>query len=372
MKTCLVALLGRKDEPADGVEDYCTFLAKALARRDVELTQVRVNWHQMGWIRALRQLREECEAWRGKWVIVQYTALAWSRRGFPFFVLAALALLRRGGARTAVLFHEPYRQGQHSPNRITPIRVACQDWVIHKLYQGADRCIFADPLGNISWLPRDHEKAAFVPIGANIPEPEWALPARAAESDVVKTVAVFCLTGMPKRRDELEDISHAMRFAASRGFRLRIVFCGRGTTEAAADISSAFRDIPVEVATEGLVDSGRIARILAASDVMLCVRGMLNPRRGSVIAGIACGLPIVGYGGEAEGTPLEEAGIKMVPLGDRSALGEALASVIGDQHLSESLRDRSRHAQREYFSWDKIAVRLIDALGLKLNRCQNA
>jgi glycosyltransferase involved in cell wall biosynthesis len=203
----------------------------------------------------------------------------------------------------------------------------------------------------------------FVPIGANIPEPASQSEIHIGQDRKVKTVAVFCLTEMPKREDELGDISHAVRHVSTLGLRLRVVFCGRGTPEAKDDIERAFSDIPVETSIEGLMDSRRIAEILAGSDAMLCVRGKVNPRRGSVIAGITCGLPIVGYGGEAEGTPLADAGLELVAHRDRNALGAALFRVLGDEDYSETLRCRSLHAQREYFSWDRIADALITALG---------
>src|SRR5579859_6478733 len=91
-QTQWVALLGRRDIPVDGVEDYCTFLAAGLARQGVQLTQVRVKWVERGWVGALRQLGREVKAWRGRWVLLQYTALAWSRRGFPVWTLAVLRL----------------------------------------------------------------------------------------------------------------------------------------------------------------------------------------------------------------------------------------------------------------------------------------
>src|SRR5487761_2159038 len=100
-----VALLGRKDEPTDGVEDYCTFLGRALADCGVELRAVRVPWLKQGWLGALRGLRRDAAAWRGQWVLLQYTALSWSRRGFPFGALAVLGVLRRRGVRCAVVFH---------------------------------------------------------------------------------------------------------------------------------------------------------------------------------------------------------------------------------------------------------------------------
>ena len=48
-----------------------------------------------------------------------------------------------------------------------------------------------------------------------------------------------------------------------------------------------------------------------SSDVMLCVRGEMNPTRGSAIAGIVCGLPIVGDGTSEKAFPISEAGVRL-------------------------------------------------------------
>lgn len=363
----MVALLGRKDEPTDGVEDYCTFLGEALARCGVELTQVRVDWHGSGWFSALRHLRRDCARWRGKWVFVQYTALGWSRRGFPFAALIVLTLLHRGGARVAVVFHEPYRQGDRWPRWIDRIRGGCQDWVIRKLYGGSEKCIFADPLEKIGWLPKDDTKAVFIPIGANIPEPVSRSERNDERNSMAKTVAVFCLTEAPHHKREVGDISHAVRVAATSGRKLRVVFVGRGTPEAREEIERMFEHISAEVSVLGVLRADQVSATLAGCDAMLSVRGKINPRRGSVIAGIACGLPIIGYAGTAEGTPLAEAGVELVPYGDREALGAALTRVLVDADLRNRLREKSLSAQREYFSWDKIAKTLISSLRLRTN-----
>src|SRR5579863_2967632 len=178
-----VAILGWKDTPTDGVADYCAFLAQALARHDVTMEQVRVAWAEKGWMRALRQLRRQHRDWDGSWVIFQYTALAWSGRGFPFLALAVTGVLRSEGCRVAVVFHEPHRQGASS-RWIDRIRGECQDWVIRRLYAQAEKCIFADPLESIGWLPSDDKKSSCIPIGANIPA--------CVSRDVVKTAAGGC------------------------------------------------------------------------------------------------------------------------------------------------------------------------------------
>ena len=122
-----IALLGRQDMPTDGIADYCLFLARGLAPQGIELEQVRAPWAEIGWIGALRRLRHESAGWRGQWVLLQYTAMSWSRRGFPFGAVAVLAVLRGRGVRCAIVFHEPGRQSESSARWIDQIRGACQD-----------------------------------------------------------------------------------------------------------------------------------------------------------------------------------------------------------------------------------------------------
>jgi glycosyltransferase involved in cell wall biosynthesis len=349
-----IALLGRRDTPVDGVEDYCTFLGKALEATGIELKQARVPWMESGWIGGLRWLAQESTSWGGKWVIVQYTALSWSRRGFPFAALAVLAILRSAGAQVAVVFHEPQRQG--GSRWIDRFRGVCQDWVIQKLFRGATKAIFADPLERIAWLPKNDAKAVIIPIGANVPEPAARTELPGAWDHKTKTVAVFCLTEPPKQRIELADISHAVQSAVTNGSKVRVVFLGRGTEEAREEIMRVFSGVPVELSMMGILEDDAVSETLARSDAMLCVRGEITPRRGSVIAGIACGVPIVGYAGSAQGTPLAEAGIEFVPFRDREALGRALGRVLTDPELSKRLRERSLYAQRTFFSWDQIAA----------------
>lgn len=356
-----IALLGHRDTPVDGVEDYCTFVGRALAEREIDLQISRVSWAEQGWIAALRQLHLDCKKWAGHWAILQYTALSWSRRGFPFLALVVLAILRKGGARVAVVFHEPHRQSRTSARWIDQVRGACQDWVIRRLYQSAAKSVFTVPLNTIDWLPKDHAEAAFIPIGASLAP--WSPASGNQRADLAaRSVIVFCLDGMPALLQQLHDISAAIRVAAKSGARLRVVFVGRGTKEAAAEISSSLENLPVEISILGLLSAEALTDTFASADAMLCVRGMVNQCRSSVIAGIACGLPIVAYGGDVEGTPLADAGLMLVPFRDTEALGAALGRLLTDGDLSLQLRDKSHRAHSKTFSWDSIAASYVDFL----------
>ena len=111
---------------------------------------------------------EKAAAWRGKWVVLQYTALGWSRRGFPIGVLVSLAIVKLRGARCATMFHEP--SGTSGPRVIDRIRGAFQDWTVRNLHHLSQKGVFSVPLSSVSWLSDVPGRAAFIPLGPNIPE----------------------------------------------------------------------------------------------------------------------------------------------------------------------------------------------------------
>lgn len=354
-----IALLGKRDTPTDGVEDYCTFLGKALAARGIELKQRRVAWVENGWLRAVRHLRRESVNWRGTWVLIQYTALGWSRRGFPFFVVGVLSALQRDGARVVVVFHESNRQ--RGSRWIDRIRGACQDWVIRKLYRGATKAVFTLPLEAVSWLPKDSDKAAFIPIGANIPERldrSWKL----RPSDQAKTVIVFGVTGVPRAVGEVKEIAAVMREVAKILPALRLVVVGRGALEVRGPIKEALAGSGIEIVVRGVLPAEEVACEFERADVLLFVRGAVTPQRGSAIAAIACGVPLVGYAdGKARG-PLEGAGIEWSDRDDRKSFVRALVRVLSDAGRWTELHERNIQVQRNHFSWARIAERYVGVL----------
>jgi glycosyltransferase involved in cell wall biosynthesis len=350
----LVALLGRPDTPTDGVEDYCVFLGRAFAADAIELQQVRVRWTEKGWIGALWQLSRECPAWRGQWVLLQYTALSWSRRGFPFAALVVLALLRRGGARVTVVFHEPCRHG--GSRWKDRIRGACQDWVIQGLYRHAAKSIFTVPLQTIDWLPKEQPKAVFIPIGANIPEPAACRRAPPLP-DEQKTVIVFGVTGAPEMEREVADIAGIMQEASKTLKKLRLIVVGRGSLEAREQLANALSTCDVELIVRGVLPAEEVAREFERADVLLFVRGAITLQRGSAIAGIACGIPIVGYRPERISAPLQEAGVEWSFWQDRDGLVRGLVRVLSDPQRWMELRQLNLDIQKSCFSWSRIAER---------------
>jgi len=359
----LIALLGRRDYPTDALEDYCTYLSEALRKRGVDLHLVRMPWAEMGWAKAMLWLYRQSREWQNQWVLMQYTALAWSMRGFPTNFLWALWLLRRHCRQVAIVFHDA--RGYPGEHLIDRCRRAWQHAVMRAAYRWADKSILTIPLERVPWLPPNPVKAVSIPVGPNIPEP--ATHPNSVDLSI-KTVAVFGVTGGNHISREVKDIAYAVQQAAKvlapKGQKVRLFVLGRGSEEA----KPAFREYlgnvnGVAVSVLGLLPAKKIAEVLAQADALLFVRGHISGRRTSAIAGIACGLPVVAYEGVETGFPITEAGVWLAPQGDLEALSEGLCRVLTDESLWQALHQRSVQAYRRYFSWDAIANQFLKVLG---------
>jgi glycosyltransferase involved in cell wall biosynthesis len=360
----LVALLGRRDEPTDALRDYCACLARALGKRGVSLALAEMAWEKDGWLRAFWRLWKQSADWRGTWTLLQYTALMWSRRGLPLAVPLVLAILQARNAKVAVVFHDlTAYPGQSWINRA---RIRFQVWMMRWAYHLADRAIVTVPVECVPWLPDGAIKAEFIPVGANVPA--WEKLARDLRHPVAlrfPTVAVFGMSSLPAVRErEIQAIVEAIRQVSQQFPGIRLLVMGRGTAEAEPLLRQRLKETEIELDVKGLLPGEEVSRLLASSDVMLFVRGPVSSRRGSALAGIACGLPVVAYHGPETGFPLTEAGVLLGPYEDLATLPKNLMRVLEDEELRQRLRARSLEAYRQWFAWGRIADRLVETLGI--------
>src|SRR6202165_1235855 len=196
----------------------------------------------------------------------------------------------------------------------------------------SDAAVFTVPIENISWIKRHPGKGHFIPVGANLPTSSEANSRKGISMGEKLSVAVFGITGGEAGRKEIENIVEAVRFAASRVGNLRLIVLGRGAQSAEAELRKRFRDSAVELHVLGVLSGEDVARNLSDSDVLLFVRGHISTRRGSAIAGIACGLPVVAYAGSETAPPVTEAGVVLVDRENAVELGEALVRILADKH----------------------------------------
>jgi glycosyltransferase involved in cell wall biosynthesis len=352
-----IALLGKRDEPTDALEDYCQLLAEALGEKGGSLELIRVRWAENGWRRSLRQLSRQLADRRGGWVLVQYTHLAWSRRGFPLGFPRMIRRLIRGGMSVLIVFHDP---APFSGDRLRDrLRRRVQLAVIRRAARLAHRIVTTVSLERVPWMRESslRVKALSVPVGSNLPA---LLRCQTTSRQDVRGIVVF---GFSNLEAEAALIASVTSRVAEEFGPLRLIVFGRGANLAEKILRRLLDGSRVELEAFGIVPPEQAGSLLANSDVQLFVRSGLSARRGSAIAGIACGLPIVGFADEETAFPITEAGVRLLPVGDVDGLVRELASVLREDALRETLRQRSLEATRRYFSWKRIADQYLSAIG---------
>jgi glycosyltransferase involved in cell wall biosynthesis len=353
------SLLGKRDSPTDAVEDYCRLLGAALKERGCDFTLARVSWDEVGWAGALGELWRNSPDWKGSWVLAQYTALMWSRRGFPLLFLLVPGVLKLRKTRIAVVFHDPQPYG--GKRFVDRARRVCQ-WVVMRWAYGlSDATVLTVPLEEAGWLPKRRTKATFIPIGANVPvsATDRRLSRNGHEA---KIITVFGITDAGNIHKEIADIALAAKRASEQVGRVRLVTLGRGSAESAERLRQALGGSRVEFDALGILAAAEVSQVLADADVSLFVRGPISTQRGSAIASIANAVPLVSYANPTLPVPLAEAGVLGVPYPQGEELAQATTRVLTDRQLWCELHERSRLAHAKYFSWEAVASRFLEVL----------
>jgi glycosyltransferase involved in cell wall biosynthesis len=355
-----IALLGRLDQPTDGVRDYCSLLSQGFNRRGDRLDLAEVRWEDQGWIKSLLKLWRASQSWTGRWVLFQYTALMWSRKGFPLGALAVLGILKMRGVKLCVVFHDISNDNRSGIKQRA--RVTFQYWTMRRAHHWSARSVMTVPLELIPWLPRDSDKAVSIPVGANFPAIDHEIENDGVSKTSAPTVAIYGISGGAAGAEEIDDISYVVNQVGSKVAGLRVVVIGRGSAEAETALRKRLDGSGVQIQVLGLLLADEIPRTLAGASAMLCVRGHVSSRRGNVIAGIVCGLPVAGYSGTETGFPITEAGLLLYDKKDREGLADGLCRILTDEKLCGDLRTRNLAAAAKYFSWDAIATKFRETL----------
>jgi glycosyltransferase involved in cell wall biosynthesis len=342
-------LLGREDEPTDALEDYCKLLAQSLHKRGYSLEISRVPWAEQGWRRALKDADKRFAKQRGAWVLVQYTPLAWSRRGFPLRFARMINGLKGAGIQVLIVFHDPEPfGGRRFRDRL---RRRVQLAVMRRAARLADRIISTISPDRVPWMqdPAIRSKTLLLPVGSNLP----VMPRKTQRHE--NGIPVIIVFGFSNLASETSMIAWVLSRVAEVVGPLHLTVFGRGAKVAGTLLTPLLADTSVELEDFGVLEAERAGSLLANADAQLFVRSGLSTRRGSGIAGIACGLPIIGFSDAETAFPITEAGVRLVPMGDRDGLVRELVLVLKQQGLRETLRQRNLEATERFFSWDRIA-----------------
>jgi len=288
-------------------------------------------------------------------VLVQYTALAWSARGFPLRFLRVLKTLRAAGVRIGVVYHDvlPFE----GTRLIDRLRRRTQLRTMREALRTAEAAVVTIPVEKLCWTRPQQAAPIFIPVGANLVASDAPITKARGLSDDKLSIAVYGITGGNAGRNEIAALANALRYVIPRIKHIRLIVFGRNSQAAEPELRSALGDLDLELRVLGVLTEEDVAHALTSSDLLLFLRGPISSRRGSAIAGIACGLPVIAHEGPETAPPITEAGLALYSPKRKDDLGAVLLRVLEDEHYRASLAQRSWVAQNKYFSWRVIAAR---------------
>ena len=353
----VVFLHGRMDQPTDGIWNNSKSLGGELAARGIAVRYVRVTWEEEGWRRGIADLREQVGTWGQPWVVVPFTPLMWSHRGFPGHLWKLLRVLRADGAKIAIHLHDvlPWT----GPTVLHRLRERAQVRAMIRLGRRVDaRFVSVDPSG-IPWFPQARwPDVTHLVSGSVVPE---NLDRPIKHEPGALRLVVF---GLPDHAESEEAGTLAELFAvlAERVARVEVHLVGRGSAAGGDALRRALEGSGVQLNGHGLLPLPEVARVLDRGEAMVFLRTGVSSRRSSVAAGLAHALPIAGYRSAETRPPITEAGLALVERGDLAGLVEMLERMAGDGAWLEELSARSRLCFVESFSWPAIADRFVATL----------
>jgi glycosyltransferase involved in cell wall biosynthesis len=280
------------------------------------------------------------------WVLLQYNAFRYGKWGFaPGLVRDALRLQRRKGTRLSIMVHEAW--------------VPMSDWrstLMGVWQRGQLRTLvrLADSvMTSTEALAREiGGGAVHTPIATNITPLPTSRTAARDRLDLGEKLAVALFgRAHPSRALDYAEAAIAALADAHGAEGLAVLNLG-------ADAPPLHVSPAVEVRSPGRQTEDELSLGLSASDVILLpFADGVSTRRGTLMAALAHGLPVLGLNGHNTDTVLAEAAdaIVLTPVGDRAAFVRAAIELARDPARMRATGDAGRRLYESRFDWPVLA-----------------
>lgn len=361
-----------------GVGDYTHELAHALAALGVEVhvitrqspvanLQSPLTIHPIikQWsFPALFQIRSLAQSLNLQILNIQYQAAAYNLSAPIHFLLDVVG----AKTKTVVTFHDlrlPYLFPKAGPLR---------PWAVTHLARSANGVIVTDPADEMELQKRGGVKhLTQIPIGSNIapnPPPNYERGAWRARWGVQPDEFLIGYFGFLSESKGGDVLVGALAALAGRKARVKLSLIGgqSGSSDSAnnaafaAEIDQLIRDYNIadRIMRTGFVESAEVSAHLLACDAMILpYRDGVSFRRGSLMAALAHGCPIITTY-PALPLPILQEGvnIRLVPPNSASAIVLAVTELLDAPDLRARLGQGARHLAR-HFTWASIAERTL-------------
>lgn len=365
-------LAGEYPPQTGGVSDYTWLVARALAeagdqvhvwapttpelaQADLGIDVRRLPGHFGP--RALAQLRRDlADLPRPFRILVQYVphAFGWKAMNVPF----AMWLFAQRQERVWVMFHEvafPLARTQPLKHNVLGAVTRVMAALVAR---AAERCFVAIPEWDsmLRRLAPGERSIQLLPVPSNVPtsvEPSLIALARAGMAPNATAVVVghFGTFGghiVPMLREIFPPLlrSNTRRIGA---------LLGRGGREFAAALVKEHPDLEGRVFASGGLSPEQLAAHLAACDLLIQpYPDGASSRRGSLMAGLGLGMPIVTTDGFLTEPHWRESGaVALAPVSSPTRMIALAEDLLGDPDARKQLRARASALYAEKFALEK-------------------
>jgi glycosyltransferase involved in cell wall biosynthesis len=283
---------------------------------------------------------------RPAWILLQYNPFRWGHSGFaPTLVRDAYRFKRRGGAPLAVMVHEAWIDMTGAKSTLIGLWQRAQ---LRALLRRADRVMtstqaLATELGH---------GAVHLPVAANV-TPAQTTPGDARHRlalDGRLTIALFG-RGHPSRALDYAQSAVAALATAHGAGRLVVLNLGAGAPAVAVPPG-------VEVHSPGSLPEEELSLRLWASDlVLLPFTDGVSTRRGTLMAALAHGRPVLGLHGASTDDILADSreALVLTPAGDSAAFARRAVELTGDPPRLLAIGEGGRRLYESRFDWPVLA-----------------
>jgi glycosyltransferase involved in cell wall biosynthesis len=358
----LIVIHGDRGHIVDGIRDHTERICRALAAGEVRVTALRVQTGGPGARRFGRSLpiwRRLRGQRRSTVAVIQYSPFCYGRRGFAPWLPAYLLAMRAGGRGpgVALMVHEPH------------VPMTSWRWTLMGLWQrfqlaalrrSSDVVLTSiEPWARSLAPRRPRRRTRHLPVGSNLPD---ARHRRGAERERLGigdgTLLVSCL-GRDHQSWLGAYVVDAVNALARSGRTVVLLNLGADTLRLDGI------DPSVEVRMPGFLEGEALAAKLAASDLFLApLSDGVSTRRGSLMAALQHGLPVVGTVGPLTDRVLRDASpaLRLTAVGDRGRFARAAVAFGEDPDRRRAAGAAARELYEREFDWPVIATRLLAAL----------
>jgi len=357
----------------DGIGDYSSLMAAELARGGTQVTLITPTRPKFdpipgvtiapvfdpGFRSGVWAIERHVRESRPDWVVLQYNPFGYGHRGLNLSLPRVIRSIRRNtGTRVALMSHERFMP-------LTSVRFAImsswQRWQLWQLGRNADVVFFSiDPWARrySSWFPRT--PVHHLPVGSNIPRVQISRAEARRRLGINDETTVLGLFGTSDSSRLFGHVLASLSALKSSQKRMLLLYIGKD----GAAVKEKVGDFPT--IAQGPFPADEVSARLAAVDIYLgpYISGT-STRRGSMMAGLQHGLPMVVTRGEHTDDMLLDMDGRALLFSDESdpeGFARQVMRLLKEPEVRERIGAGARRFYEENFTWEVIARRLLSHL----------